>query len=56
MLGLLREKGILCVNGSGFGVDPSGGFFRIVCLAPPSELRAIYADIADYTRDYLARG
>jgi aspartate/methionine/tyrosine aminotransferase len=56
VLGLLREKGILCVNGSGFGVDPSGGFFRIVCLAPPSELRAIYADIADYTRDYLARG
>jgi aspartate/methionine/tyrosine aminotransferase len=56
VLGLLREKGILCVNGSGFGVDAAGGFFRIVCLAPPSDLRAIYADIADYTRDYLARG
>ena len=56
VLGLLREKGILCVNGSGFGVDAAGGFFRIVCLAPPSELTAIYADIADYTRDYLARG
>src|SRR5262245_52442681 len=56
VLGLLREKGILCVNGSGFGVDAGGGFFRIVCLAAPAELTAIYADIADYTRDYLARG
>jgi alanine-synthesizing transaminase len=56
VLGLLREKGILCVNGSGFGVDAAAGFFRIVCLAPPADLKAIYADIADYTRDYLARG
>jgi alanine-synthesizing transaminase len=56
VLGLLREKGILCVNGSGFGVDAADGFFRIVCLAPPADLKAIYADIADYTRDYLARG
>jgi alanine-synthesizing transaminase len=56
VLALLRETGILCVNGSGFGVDARDGFFRIVCLAPPSELAAIYADLGAFTRDYLARG
>ena len=56
VLALLRETGILCVNGSGFGVDARAGFFRIVCLAPPSELAAIYADLGAFTRDYLARG
>jgi alanine-synthesizing transaminase len=56
VLALLRETGILCVNGSGFGVDATDGFFRIVCLAPPSELAAIYADLGAFTRDYLARG
>jgi alanine-synthesizing transaminase len=55
VLALLRETGILCVNGSGFGVEPTAGFFRIVCLAPPSELAAIYRDLAAFTRDYLAR-
>jgi aspartate/methionine/tyrosine aminotransferase len=56
VLSLLRETGILCVNGSGFGVPASGGFFRIVFLAHPRELASIYADIAAFTRDYLARG
>jgi alanine-synthesizing transaminase len=56
VLSLLRETGILCVNGSGFGVDPADGFFRIVCLAPPTELADIYSDIGAFTRDYLARG
>jgi alanine-synthesizing transaminase len=56
VLALLRETGILCVNGSGFGVDARDGFFRIVCLAPPSELAAIYEDLGAFTRDYLARG
>jgi alanine-synthesizing transaminase len=56
VLALLRETGILCVNGSGFGVDAQDGFFRIVCLAPPSELAAIYAELGAFTRDYLARG
>src|SRR4030095_10595318 len=35
ILSLLRETGILCVNGSGFGVPASGGLFRIVFLANP---------------------
>ena len=56
VLALLRETGILCVNGSGFGVDARDGFFRIVCLAPPSELAVIYAELGAFTRDYLARG
>jgi alanine-synthesizing transaminase len=56
VLSLLRETGILCVNGSGFGVPATGGFFRIVFLANPQELASIYADIGAFTRDYLARG
>jgi aspartate/methionine/tyrosine aminotransferase len=55
VLGLLRATGILCVYGSGFGVPAEQGFFRIVFLAGPSELAAIYADIGAFTRDYLAR-
>ncbi|MEE8129665.1 MAG: aminotransferase class I/II-fold pyridoxal phosphate-dependent enzyme, partial [Vicinamibacterales bacterium] len=30
ILGLLRETGVLCVYGSGFGTAPTDGFFRIV--------------------------
>jgi alanine-synthesizing transaminase len=56
VLTLLRETGILCVNGSGFGVPAQDGFFRIVFLANPADLERIYADIATFTRDYLARG
>jgi alanine-synthesizing transaminase len=55
VLSLLRETGILCVNGSGFGVPAGDGFFRIVYLASPSDLERIYADIAAFTRAYLAR-
>lgn len=53
VLGLLRATGILCVYGSGFGTAPADGFFRVVFLAPTSELSAIYDDIAAFTRDYL---
>jgi aspartate/methionine/tyrosine aminotransferase len=56
VLSLLRETGILCVYGSGFGVPAEQGCFRIVFLAHPDELRTIYADIDTFTRDYLARG
>ncbi len=56
VLNLLRETGILCVNGSGFGVPASGGYFRIVFLANPQELASIYTDIGAFTREYLARG
>jgi alanine-synthesizing transaminase len=55
ILALLRETGILCVYGSGFGAAPGDGFFRIVYLAPPDELNAIYDDMADFTARFLSR-
>ena len=55
VLALLRETGILCVYGSGFGVAPERGTFRIVFLAEPRELASIYADIGAFTGDYLQR-
>jgi alanine-synthesizing transaminase len=55
VLALLRETGILCVHGSGFGMSPEDGFFRIVFLASPRDLQAIYADMDAFTRDYLRR-
>ncbi len=56
VLGLLRETGVLCVFGSGFGMPPADGFFRIVFLASPGELAEIYGLMADFTQHYLARG
>jgi alanine-synthesizing transaminase len=53
VLSLLRATGILCVYGSGFGTAAADGFFRVVFLAPPNELDAIYNDIATFTREYL---
>ena len=55
VLALLRETGILCVYGSGFGVPAEQGSFRIVFLADPAELASIYSSIGAFTRDYLAR-
>jgi alanine-synthesizing transaminase len=55
VLSLLRATGILCVYGSGFGVAPEQGCFRVVFLASPDELRTIYRDMAEFTASYLAR-
>ncbi|MGH9347033.1 MAG: aminotransferase class I/II-fold pyridoxal phosphate-dependent enzyme [Vicinamibacterales bacterium] len=55
VLALLRETGILCVYGSGFGLPPEGGFFRVVFLASPEALASIYDDLAAFTRAYLQR-
>ena len=55
VLALLRETGILCVYGSGFGMPAELGSFRIVFLADPGELSRIYADIAAFTGNYLDR-
>ncbi|MBF8300323.1 MAG: alaA 2 [Acidobacteria bacterium] len=55
VLALLRATGILCVYGSGFGMPPEQGSFRIVFLADPGDLSSIYADIGAFTRDYLER-
>jgi alanine-synthesizing transaminase len=52
VLDLLRQTGVLCVHGSGFGMPPGEGYFRVVFLAPPAELREIYDTIAAFTRTY----
>ncbi len=53
--GLLRETGVLCVYGSGFGLPPEDGFLRIVYLASPEELQEVYDLVADFTKHYLSR-
>jgi len=55
VLGLLRDAGILCVYGSGFGLPADQGFFRVVFLAPLDELSAIYDDLAAFTARFLAK-
>jgi alanine-synthesizing transaminase len=55
VLALLRETGVLCVYGSGFGTQPADGFFRVVFLATPAELSEIYDLIAQFTNDFLHR-
>lgn len=55
VLALLRATGVLCVYGSGFGTRPEGGFFRVVFLADPAELDAIYDLVAEFTREFLSR-
>jgi alanine-synthesizing transaminase len=54
VLALLRSTGVLCVYGSGFGLPPHEGFFRVVFLADPAELGEIYDAIGEFTRQYLA--
>jgi aspartate/methionine/tyrosine aminotransferase len=56
VLGLLREAGVLCVYGSGFGTDPAAGCFRVVYLASPEELSSIYDAVTDFTARFLAAG
>jgi aspartate/methionine/tyrosine aminotransferase len=53
ILELLRATGVLCVYGSGFGMPAGDGFFRVVFLASPPELEAIYSTIDAFTRAYL---
>jgi alanine-synthesizing transaminase len=55
VLALLRDTGVLCVHGSGFGLPPADGFLRIVFLAAPDDLRDIYRAMGDFTRRYLER-
>ncbi|MPY87339.1 MAG: aminotransferase class I/II-fold pyridoxal phosphate-dependent enzyme [Luteitalea sp.] len=56
VLGLLRDTGILCVHGSGFGLPREDGFFRVVYLASPEELSTIYDLMADFTDRFLREG
>lgn len=53
VIALVRETGILCVHGSGFGMPPADGYLRVVFLASPAELTEIYGQIAAFARAYL---
>jgi alanine-synthesizing transaminase len=53
VLGLLRSKAILCVYGAGFGYPANEGAFRIVFLARPAELNAIYDDIESFAAEFV---
>ena len=55
VISLLRETGVLCVYGSGFGTRPEDGFFRVVFLASPAELSDIYDAIGEFTQTFLSR-
>lgn len=53
VMGLLRATGVLCVYGSGFGLPPEAGRFRVVFLASPGELSEIYDTVAAFTHSFL---
>lgn len=53
VMGLLRATGVLCVYGSGFGLPPEAGGFRVVFLASPADLSEIYDSVASFTDSFL---
>lgn len=53
ILGLLHDTGVLCVYGSGFGMLPTDGYFRIVYLAPPERLNTFFDTIEAFTAKFL---
>jgi aspartate/methionine/tyrosine aminotransferase len=53
VVSLLRATGVLCVYGSGFGMAPEEGYFRIVFLAPPSELEEVFRAMSAFTDEFL---
>lgn len=55
VLGLLREKGVLFVHGSGFGTNPKDGFFRIVFLPDVETLKDVYHRVADFAANFFER-
>lgn len=50
VLEVLKTKGLLFVHGSGFGSEPSGGFFRIVYLPSLPALEQMFLDLADFVK------
>jgi len=55
VVGLVRETGLLCVYGSGFGTVPADGYFRVVYLAAPDELNQYYDEIEAFTGRFLSQ-
>jgi alanine-synthesizing transaminase len=45
VLDLLKETGVLVVHGSGFGMDPQQGYFRMVYLADEGTLEEVFSRI-----------
>ena len=52
--GLLQEKHVLLVHGSGFGQAPGTRHFRIVFLPAEETLQEAYRAIAEYLREHYA--
>ena len=52
IIDLVHATGVLCVHGSGFGMNPADGYFRMVTLAPPSQLNQIWDLIAGFVAGY----
>jgi aspartate/methionine/tyrosine aminotransferase len=48
VLDLLKETGVLVVHGSGFGVDPQQGYFRMVYLADKATLGDVFSRIDQF--------
>ena len=48
VLDLLKETGVLVVHGSGFGVDPHLGYFRMVYLADEATLGEVFNRIDQF--------
>jgi alanine-synthesizing transaminase len=49
---LVHATGVLCVHGSGFGMNPSDGYFRVVTLAAPAQLNEICDLIAGFVEKF----
>jgi aspartate/methionine/tyrosine aminotransferase len=48
VLDLLKETGVLVVHGSGFGMDPYQGYFRMVYLADETTLGEVFSRIDQF--------
>jgi alanine-synthesizing transaminase len=53
VLELLHATGVLCVHGSGFGMNTSDGYFRMVFLGPPAQLDEIWDLIGEFNKTFL---
>jgi alanine-synthesizing transaminase len=52
VLDLLQETGILVVHGSGFGMDPQAGCFRLVYLAGQTILDEVFGTLGQFLASY----
>lgn len=46
VLDLVQSEGVLCVHGSGFGMNPRDGYMRVVYLPPVAVLEAAFDSLA----------